>query len=115
MDEVMKAFGGGSKEERSSLSRTKTKPEDLLRSREEASKHSLETSHGVSVSKLTDGNRRTRSVMGQTSPTSERRPSSYQNGQTASSSIPHRNDAVDRQENTKHKVCFSRIYTGSRT
>src|SRR6218665_2977342 len=106
MDEVMKAFGGGSKEERSSLSRTKTKPEDLLLSREEASKHSLETSHLLSVSKVTNDNRRTRSVRGQTSPASERRPSSYQNGQTASSSVPHRKDAVDRQENTQHKVCL---------
>src|ERR1043165_7431679 len=95
MDEVMKAFGG-SKDERSSLSKMKTKAEDF--SREEAAKHSLETSF-VTTSKVTDDNRRTISAR-RISPAEY--PSPYQNGETALS-VPQRN-AVDKQQNTQHEV-----------
>lgn len=92
----MKAFGG-SKEERSSSGKMKTKAEDF--SREEAAEQSLETSH-IKASKVTDSNRRTIPVRRIAAP--EHTPS-YQNGQTASS-VPQRN-AVDKQENTQNEVC----------
>lgn len=91
----MKAFGG-SKDERSSLSRMKTKAEDF--SREETAEQSLETSH-VAASKVTDNTRRTTSTRRIAPP---ERPSPYQNGPAVSS--VHQRNSADKQENTQNEV-----------